>query len=303
MRRLLPSAVVLFVALGAAACGSDDAVRGGGRFGGPGAAGRRVPATLDTFPAETQTFMKTALRQFSAQDPTWQSTRREWLALGARESDFLVQLIWGALLAGQARNAPDIVERSRSELALIGAPSIPLMAEVLSTGTLAMTDPATGEEVEVTIDDLQRREAAEVLALVGPVAVPAVIDALERAGTKGGRRAAVQALGSMGDRGGPGAVAALVACSADPDVTIAVESVYGMRNYHDAETRAALLRALAGPEPLVREKAADSLAGRLDASAIPALADAAARARADGRLAEAARIERAARALQRSADR
>jgi hypothetical protein len=295
MKRLLLVPVLVLLA----ACAGDGASSGTSRARG----GDGPPPTLRTFPAETQTFMQTGLRQFSAQDPQWEQTRRQWLAMGPRETEFLVQLLWAALVAGQAGNNPEMVERSRAELALVGDPSIPFLLEVLSAENAGtVVDPKTGERVPIAIDDAQRREAGEVLALIGPPALPAVLDALGRAGTKSGRRFALQALGNMGDRGGPDAAAALAQHARDPDLVLAVEAVFAMRNLHDGTTRAALLGALQSPEQLVREKAADSLAGRLDKSVLPDLQAAAGRARAEGRMAEAQRMERAARALARAGD-
>ncbi|MCE9636944.1 MAG: HEAT repeat domain-containing protein [Planctomycetes bacterium] len=305
---LLPVAF-LVVPLALAACASDDGGRSvsssGGRsdvgFGTRADAPAGAP-TVQTFTPATQAFMKAGLQQFSRGDVQWESTRREWIAMGPRESAFLVQTMWGACLAAQARNAPDLVERARHELALIGEPSVRLMADVLATESAgSVMDPATGEEKQIRVDDLQRREAAEVLALIGAPAVAATVDAIDRAQTKSGKRYAIDAVGNMGDRGGAAGAAALADHARDPDDVLRVAAVHGMRNYSDGSTRTALLAALSDADGLVREKAAESLALRRDASAAPALRSAAARAREDGRLAEAKRFDRAADACEKRA--
>jgi hypothetical protein len=257
--------------------------------------------TIKTFPPETQAFMKAALHQFSVQDPRWESTRREWLAMGPRETEFLVQTMWGGLLASQKRNAPELVERARHELALIGEPSIPLMADVIATGEVGTAyDPGSSEQRPVRVDDMERREAAEVLAIIGPSAVAPTIAALDRAQTKSGKRAALAALGNMGDRGGAEAAGTLVAWSRAEELLHRVEAVSGMRNYTDGATRSALLAALSDEDEIVRIKAAESLWVRKDTSASGAIHDAAERARSQGHLGEANKLERIAGSIGRA---
>lgn len=307
MRTFLLAPVLLL-----AACSSDDASSAGGgrdaarRAATADGASPSAPPTIRTFPQATQAFMKSALHQFSAQDPRWETTRREWLALGQREAEFLVQQMWGALLAAQTRNAPDLVERARHELALIGEPSVPLMCEVLTTGTVLIEDPRTGEPTPVSIDDLQRREAAEVLAIIGAPAVRATVEALGRAQAKGGKRFALQALGNMGDRGGPEAARALTTYTRDDELILRIEAVRGLRNWKDQATLDTLVGALADAEDLVRIEAAASLVAREAVSAVPALRAAAATARAraeghvgEGHLNEARKMDRAAELLSK----
>lgn len=284
-----------------AACASDDG-SDGSSSGAGGAAVDAPPGTptVQTFPPETQAFMRAALKQFSRQDPNWESSRREWLAMGERETQFLVQTMWGALLASQKRNAPDLVERARHELALIGEPSIPMMADVLATGEVGTAYDAEGVGHPLQIDDLQRREAAEVLSIIGAPAVPATLSALQRAETKSGKRFALLALGNMGDRGGEAATSTLAEWSRAEDVLHRIEAVTGMRNAKDGATRAALLAALSDEEEIVRYRAAESLHVRGDATAAGAIQEAADRARAAGRLREAKKLERLASTIGKS---
>lgn len=303
--RAAPAALAPAVLL-LAACAAD-----GDAAGPSDPAGARAAATVGdaprgsssptaaTFPPETVAFMQEGLRQFSRNDPRWQQTRAQWLALGERETQHLVQTLWGALLVMQRMNQPQDVERARHELALVGEPSVPLLCGVLAAGQLGTAhDPGTGEDVPLRMDDLQRQEAAAVLTILGPAAVPGLLDAHRRAETKSGRRYAVRALGEMGDRAGPSAAAALASAARSDDDFERVEAVRGMQFWSDGTTRGALIDALRDPEEVVRAKAAESLALRQDASAAPSIRAAAEAARGAGKLAEARRIERWAERLE-----
>lgn len=260
------------------------------------AAARRGEATSATFSPEKRAFMEEGLRQFSRADARWETTRKAWMELGPRETEFLVQTMWAGLLRMQQMSQPNEVERARHELVLIGAPSVPLMTAVLREGEMASR--AEGEEAAPAVDDMQRREASSVLSLIGPPAVPSLLDVCDRARTKSGKRFAIQALGNMGDRAGSSAAVMLARQSASGDDLLAVEAVLGMANYRDPHTRQALVDALRSPEPLVREKAAHSLGARGDIEAIGPMTAAASSARAAGRIGEAQKIERAIQAIE-----
>lgn len=292
------AAAALSVSLGACAGTSGE---GGGSSGGGSRTERSSggKATIQTFPPETRAFMEAGLRQFSAGDTRWPGTRAQWLAMGERESEFLVQTMWGALLRSQDLNAPDLVERSRHELALIGAPSVPLMTAVLSESELARPTDAEGRSVSVAIDDGQRREAAEILTIIGAPAVPSLLRAVESGQSKGGRRFALRALGQMGTRGGPSASQALLEYARGGDELMRIEAITGMRHHRDDATGAALISALGDGERLVRENAAESLVVRADRSALGAIRAAADRARSSGQLAEARRMDAFATALEK----
>jgi HEAT repeat protein len=246
--------------------------------------------------------MKAGLHQFSANDPQWEETRAAWLAKGPDEADFLVRTMWAALLQFQAMNRPQEVERARHELALIGEPSVPLMAEFLAGGTIReATDPQTGERRDLVVDDFARSEAAEVLGLIGKPAAPAVRDALGKAPNKAGKRAALRTLGYIGDRGGAAAYEPLLEYAKVEDDVLRVEAVVALGYFHDETTRAALIQSLSDAEPLVRRKAAESLMNRRDASAAPAVRAAGERARAAGKIAEASEMDQSADWIEKHA--
>ncbi len=293
---LILAAAAVPAALGACAGTSESGGGGGGARTERSSGGT---ATIQTFPPETRAFMEAGIRQFSAGDARWPGTRAQWLAMGDRESEFLVQTMWGALLRSQDLNAPDLVERARHELALIGAPSVPLMAAVLSESELARPTDAEGRTVSVAIDDGQRREAAEILTIVGAPAVPSLLRVLDSGQSKGGRRFALRALGQMGTRGGSSASQALLEYARGGDELMRIEAITGMRHHRDEATGAALLAALGDGERLVRENAAESLVVRADRSALGAIRAAADRARSSGQLAEARRMDAFVTALEK----
>jgi len=290
MRR---SVLLVLAALAAASCAGQ-----GGDAGGGASQSRsrpKGPTAFESFPPETQAFMKAGLHQFSAGDPQWSDTRAVWLAKGPDEADFLVRNMWAALLQCQAMNQPQNVERARHELALIGEPSIPLMAEFLAGGTVREeTDPKTGERRDVVIDDFARGEASEVLGLIGGPAAPAVRDALANAPNKSGKRFALRTLGYIGDRGGAAAYEPLLEYARVEDDVLRVEAVVALGYFHDETTRSALIVSLSDAEQLVRRKAAESLMSRRDATTVSALRAAAERSRGAGKLGEASEMDQSA---------
>jgi len=293
--------LVLVTTVALAACASDGTDGGGAPSGSTSSSGQSQASverpdpedgTATTFDAATNDFMVAGLKQFSSGDPAWADTRTKWLAKGKRESDFLVSAMFAALLKAQQVNAPELVQRARHELGLIGAPSVGFLAGILATGTVdTIYDEIEEKDKPIRVDDDTRREASEVLALIGAPAALATAAAASRAETKSGRRFALQALGNMGDRGGPAAVDALVRWSRNDDWVLRVEAVHGLRHFSDASTRAALEAALRDDEALVREKAIDGLRQRREKASLSALRSALQVARGAARLQEAKRIE------------
>ena len=287
-----PLTACLLLAASLAACAGDGPARSA-------AGGSAQPATVETFDADQKAFMEQGLRQFSRGDPGWEATRARWIAMGPRASGFLVNAMFSALLQAQAIGSPELVQRARHELVLIGAPSVDFMASVLTTGQVTTVyDREQDKDVPVMVDDDMRREAAEVLALIGAPAADATARAADRAETKSGRRFAIQALGNMGERGGPAASSALVRWARDPDWVLRVAAVEALRSFGDDGTRRVLEAALRDGEDLVREKAAAALAGRRETASLPALRQALAEARAAGRLVETRRLEKAVRYVE-----
>jgi hypothetical protein len=293
-------ALVLATAVAVPGCASDGS-SGGSRSGSSGGGSgsqtevERPSAddgTARTFDQATNDFMVDGLKQFSDNDPRWPETRATWLAKGKRESDFLVSAMFAGLLGSQQVNRPDMVQRARHELVLIGEPAVEFLAGILATGTVdTIYDEIEEKEKEIAVDDDTRREAAEVLSLIGGPAASATARAADRAETKSGKRFALQSLGNMGDRGGRPAGEALARWARADDWVLRVEAVHGMRNFSDGATRSALESSLRDEEKLVREKAVTALAVRGDRSSLPALRSALSTARSNARLVEAKRIE------------
>jgi len=291
------ASLVCAAAAAGACAGGGDTADGGDRASplSPAPATDTGPPAIQSFSRETRAFMINGLQQFSKGDPKWETTRAEWIAKGSDETDFLVSAMWAALLKFQAVNQPVQVERVRHELALIGEPAIPLMAEFLAGGTVyTTTDPETGTTRDFGVDEMARDEASQVLSLIGTPAVPAVCNALANASTKAGKLSALQTLGYMGDRAGSAAVDPLLQYARNEDYVLRVQAVSAMRFCHDDATRAALIEALADDDDLVRKKAAESLMNRREATAVAPIRAAAERAREQARLAEATEMTRAA---------
>ncbi len=297
MKSIFPACLVLLAA-GCAETGGSSGYSSSGSYTPPASAERALSAK--TFPPETQAFMKAGLHQFSANDPRWEQTRAQWLAMGPDEADALVQYLWGALLRMQTLDHPREVERARHELAVIGEPSVPLLSAFLVGGTIRTTvDRDTGEKKDVVVDDAARDEASRILGLIGAPAAPAVRDALERAPTKSGKRFALMTLGYIGERGGDAASEPLVRYSRDSDDVLRVVAVDSLQYFHDEGTRSALIQSLGDSEGLVRRKAAESLKNRHDAMAAAYIRGAADRARGEAKLVEAAELDKDAQSIER----
>lgn len=275
------------------------ACAGGSGSSGGGASASSGESTAATFEQDKQQFMEDGLRQFSRKDPAWPTTRARWLAMGERESTLLVTMMFAALLRSQKLAAPDLVERARHELVLIGAPAVPFLGDVLEAGrAYSVYDSVEEVTKDVPVDDSARSEAADILGLIGAPAAPELARVAQGAQTKSGRRFALKALGNMGDRGGATASAALMRYAADADWVLRVEAVHGLRGFSDARTRQTLIGALADSESLVREKAANALVVRRETGAVSALRRASADARSAGRLLEARQMDLAARRIE-----
>jgi hypothetical protein len=292
-------------ALAAAGCASDDGASGGApasAFAEPAPSVEKGPRAIETFPSETRVFMFNGLKQFTKGDPQWETTRAEWLAKGPDEVNFLVTTMWAALLKFQTLGQLSDMERVRYELAKIGEPAIPILAEFLTGGNAYTSiDPETGTAREMGVGDMARGEASQVLSLIGAPSVPAVRDALAATSSKAGKRWALETLGYLGDRGGADAVEPLLQYARSEDDVLRADAVHAMRFCHDDATRGALLAALEDGDALVRKRAADALMNRREGSAVPALRAAAERARADAKLAEAGEMTRAASWIEQHA--
>jgi len=306
-------ALFLFAALALTACASDggSTSRDPASSADPGSSRAKGAAatvvkplsaedgTARTFDKATNDFMEQGLHQFSKGDPAWEKTRAEWLAMGAREQRFLVSAMFAALIKAQRAGYSDLVQRARHELVLIGPPSVGFMAGILATGTVdTIYDEIAEETKPIRVDDDVRREAAEILALIGAPAAAATVSAADRSETKSGRRFALQALGNMGDRGGATAADGLVRWSQTDDWVLRVEAVTGLRTFSDARTRQALETALTDEEMLVRQKAVEALRARGEKASLPALRRAQSKARNAGKLAESRRLEAAVRSIE-----
>jgi HEAT repeat protein len=311
MRALIrPAGFALALAL-ATACGTDGTSNQPRKLSGASPAprtfepeGPREDATVNSLPEETREWMKAALHEFSAGNPSWSGLRAEWLAMGEREANFLVAVMWGGLLRAQKLAAGELVERARHELALIGEPSIGLMSGIVGGGTaFSFYDDIEEEEKVVPIDDTARREAAEVLTIIGPPAVASLVHLTDNAETKSGRKFALKSLGDMGDGGGPDATSALTQALDNPDWIVRVEAAHALRTRSDESSRQALEGALGDDERLVRQKAADALAARGEAASMDALQAAWESARQAGRLAEASRLNRSVKLLEQVLER
>jgi len=284
---------------GASSSTSSDSGGGDGRSPTVIRAPSAEDGTARTFDAATNEFMENGLHQFSRGDPAWEETRARWLTKGEREQRFLVSAMFAALIKAQRAGYSDLVQRARHELVLIGRPSVGFMAGILATGTVdTVYDAIADEDKPIRVDDDVRREAAEVLALIGAPATAATVAAIDRSETKSGRRFALQALGNMGDRGGAAAADGLIRWSRADDWVLRVEAVNGLRTFSDVRTRQSLEASLSDEESLVRQKAAEALYKRGEKASLPALRRAQKKARNAGKLGESRRLEGMVRAIE-----
>jgi hypothetical protein len=240
------------------ACSSSPAPspsdRGGGEDPGGGAA--------NFTPAERAT-MDTAWRAFKNNSPDWPGHRARWIALGPKASDSLVENLFRVMVISSARNAPEWYDKARMDLMHLGALSVPVLSGIVAQGKVNLE---SGEEMPLPTGIVT--DVVDILAVVGPPAVPSLAGLTED-GKADVRRAAAVGLGKIGDPAGLAPLRKMLRGSGDWADRLAAARALGLLGGPEAEDE--LIRALDDSDPAVVQEAARSLARLKSTRAIASL--------------------------------
>jgi hypothetical protein len=290
MRHAITLALTLLVATG---CGSgppenDDPAK-------PGKTGKDAderpakplarPGSGEGFTPEERGTMEAAWKAFLDDSPDWPLYRDDWVSLGQKATNTLVENLLRAMVLARIRNYAQGYDRARKELMLLGPATLTTVAGALERGTYR--DSAKGEDRPLssgTVSDFM-----QILVALGAPAVEPISGLLESE-TPAVRRSAAEALGRLRDPRGFPALRRMLAKSPEwPDRMIAARSI---ALFGTPEAARALVAALEDPDESVVVEAARGLARIRRSEAVAPLE----RRRKKAEEAEDFRIERACRA-------
>lgn len=288
--RIAATCVLLLLApaaLGACA-GAGPGAGGAGREGAaevPQEAGGRPAARLGAGRAvDIQALtpgdmveMQRAWRLFVEQDPRWPAARATWVAKGPAARQVLAENLFRYFWSASTLMRKDGVLRVGQEVSHVPEEGTLLFGELLALerwplreATQALvfdpdnaTRPGVATYTHLGIDDMTRQYAAMVLAVAGPASVPV----LSRPEILGGPRpvARTQAYYALGTIGNDAALAVLqreLASARDWQQRGAAVKALGLAMPRNPAARPLVEGCLADPDPFVRRKAEEALAGR-----------------------------------------
>ena len=219
-----------------------------------------------------------AWKQFLTKSPQWRSSRERWIEKGGAApyvlAENLFRYFWSASFQGRTEE----VDRVAVNAARVGEPAVAYFAKPLATDKVQLSKPLEVKEEDpdnpgrmrmrqvrsMTIDDTTRRDAAKVLATIGPVAVPTLADPkILRDARPAARRYAARALGHIATRDAVAALARMYRESSDwRDRSAAVQAL-GLSLKSAPEARPILERAQQDTDRFVRQQAQKALAGQI----------------------------------------
>ncbi|MHC4469922.1 MAG: HEAT repeat domain-containing protein [Planctomycetota bacterium] len=241
------------------------------------------------FTAEERATMEAAWSAFTSDSPEWPLYRDDWVSLGPKATNTLVDNLLRAMILARIRNYPEGYDRARKELILLGPATLETLAGVLERGTYR--DPAKNEDRSIPSGVVT--DVTEILVAAGKPAVAHLAGLLDHESPTV-RRACAEALGRLRDPGGYAPLEKMLTGSSDwADRMIAARAV---GYYRTKAASRALVAALEDPDESVVAESARSLARMKTAGAVPALESRAKKARAAGEY----RIERACKAAVRT---
>jgi len=269
-----PSVALVVVLLSSVAgCGSTGARPAAPAGPSPVGQGRGAPALA---PAEAAS-LEESWRLFVLKDPRWPAAREAWIARGGPATQLLAENLfryfWSASNLGRRAE----VTRVAYEAAAVGEPAVAYFVKPLVTDRWPLKEPVTAQVfnsdnpkqpltktfTHYDIDDVTRQHAAQVLAAIGPAAVPAVAaPGVLEGPVPSGRRYAAYALGAIGSDDAVDAVARVLRTGATWQERGAAAKALGFALRKNTRARGPLEAARSDPDRFVREKAEEALAGR-----------------------------------------
>jgi hypothetical protein len=267
MRLALILALVTAVLCGCATDGNDRATEKTPKKPAKAGDPKRAPLKAGSgkeFTSEERAKMAVAWEAFKDESSTWPALREEWIALGPKATNTLVDNLLRTMILFRLANAPHVAQRARLELVQVGSPAIPTIEGVLGHPVYQNPDTGRTERLPTEI----QTELNELLMICGEDAVPALIR-LCRSDVPTVRRNAMNALGQMK---ASAAIPILTARLARADHWIdRMTAARALGFGEDATGEKALIAGLDDADEAVVLECARSLARRGATDAIPAI--------------------------------
>lgn len=216
------------------------------------------------FTAEEKAFFDEAWRCFKEDSPRWLLARERWQAMDAAARGLLASTLHRAMVSARAQSAVHLVSRARSEIALLGEDAVPALVGGLSVRAVRREDGTVAPVGQAVLHD-----AAEALSVIGPPAVPGLLD-IAGSGEMSLVQEAVFALGNIGD---PRAEGALLRLSRDPEWALRGAAVLALRRLPGEAARDRLVEALSDPETFVAQRAAQGIVTGKRTDCLPGVVD------------------------------
>jgi hypothetical protein len=208
---------------------------------------------------------------FVKEDSRWPIARDTWLARGGSAPYVLAENLLRYFMSATVHGGPRHVERVAENAKVAGEPAVAYFATLLVTDARPLPKPVTVSGPDGTKktythwknDDLIRQQTALVLAAIGPAAVPTLASPpYLRAPSAASRRYVAYALGRIGTDEAVDAVGTLLSAPDWQERGAAVKAL-GFAALSNERARTHLQRAAKDPDPFVRKKAEEALAGKV----------------------------------------
>jgi len=226
---------------------------------------------VGTISDEDVATLKRDWRLFLRKDRAWPEARDRWLARGGPYpyvlAENLLRYFVSASAYGDRRDLSWIAVSAKK----IGEPAVGYFGSLLLLDQRALDQPVRlkGKDGSVTTvqtwvnDDVTRQQLATILAFVGEPAVPTLAsDPYLRGSSSSARRYVMYALGRIGTDRAVDALAPMLSAADWQDRGVAAKSLGVALAAKNERARAPLQRAVADPDPFVRKKVEEALAGR-----------------------------------------
>jgi hypothetical protein len=281
--RPAPAVLALLVAAGLAACSSASPGPAPGRAAAP-VERTRGPAVGDErlvraseVPAADRERFAAAWRLFVTHDPRWDAARDAWLARGGAAPYLLAENLFRYFWSASRAARRDEVLRVADEAQRVGEPAVAYFAKALVTDRWPLGQPVTVEVfnpdnidkpllktfTHYDIDDVTRQHAAQVLARIGPPAVPTLVSpAVLQSALPSARRYGAYALGAIATDDAVRALGGMVAGGGTWQDRGAAAKALGFALPKNPQARPYLEQATRDPDDFVRRKAEEGLSGK-----------------------------------------
>ena len=215
-------------------------------------------------PPATRDKMEVWWKQFLAQKPAWERSRRKWHALGPTAKDILVENLLIVVVRAYEGNQGVLYKRARAELFELKKPAMPYLVaglsgtygdDVIRKHCIQMLSDMGRESVAPIrrayddADDRGRIDLLKAVSAMGEHGAPESVEMLAGPARNGGdfkvRLVAIEGLGASRHKT---AVPVLLDCLKDSDVSVRKFAAAGLSNYRQPRVASALIAAMARAE-------------------------------------------------------